>query len=262
MNLDTTIWFANIVAEAALVSLLLYRRVWRNFPVFSAYCGWALLSDVAAYAVHQFSPTSYVTVYLTELAVGSAFELSVLIELSWSVLRPLRSLLSRKAPAIVAAVVLAVGGVIWSLVSIPGFASMPSKVHLVVQLQQTTAILRVLFFLVLAGCSQLLSIGWRDRELQIATGLGFFSLVSLAVEIVHTHLAFGPQYTNLNRLVVASYSCSLFYWVFSFAQKEAQRREFTPQMESFLLAVAGTARSHRISMARSSVSETPRRPKL
>ena len=43
------------------------------------------------------------------------------------------------------------------------------------QLQHTVSILRILFFLVLAGGSQLLSIGWRDRELQVATGLGFYS---------------------------------------------------------------------------------------
>jgi hypothetical protein len=113
-------------------------------------------------------------------------------------------------------------------------------------LQQTTSILRVLFFVLLAGCSQLLSIGWRDRELQIATGLGFFSLVSLAADILRQHMGMTENFNVLNRLVTVSYICSLFYWIFSFTQKEAAPREFTPQMQSFLLAVAGTARSSRI----------------
>jgi hypothetical protein len=106
----------------------------------------------------------------------------------------------------------------------------------------------VLFFLVLAGCSQLLSIGWRDRELQVATGLGFFSIVSLAVTVLHSHEGMGQQYRHLNEFVSAGYILSLAYWAFSFATKEAARREFTPQMQSFLLAVAGSARTARITL--------------
>jgi hypothetical protein len=47
------------------------------------------------------------------------------------------------------------------------------------------------------------------------------------------------------------------YWAFSFAAKEAERREFTPQMQSFLLALAGTARTARVTF----VDSPPRKPK-
>jgi hypothetical protein len=136
--------------------------------------------------------------------------------------------------------------VIWPFASIHDVARLTTGWRNIIHLQQTTSILRVLFFVLLAGCSQLLSIGWRDRELQIATGLGFFSLVSLAADILRQHMGMTENFNVLNRLVTVSYICSLFYWIFSFTQKEAAPREFTPQMQSFLLAVAGTARSSRI----------------
>ncbi len=119
----------------------------------------------------------------------------------------------------------------------------------IVHVQQTTSILRVLFFLTLAACSQFLSLGWRDRELQVATGLGFYSLVSLGAAMIHTHQTTVYQYKHLNQFVVASYICSLAYWVYSFAQQEAERREFTPQMQNFLLAAAGVAREQRLALA-------------
>ncbi len=50
---------------------------------------------------------------------------------------------------------------------------------------------------------------------------------------------------------MASFLCSLIYWVFSFAQKQAERREFTPQMQNMLLAVAGVARADRAALAES-----------
>jgi hypothetical protein len=112
-----------------------------------------------------------------------------------------------------------------------------------------------LFFLLLAGCSQLLSIGWRDRELQIATGLGFYSLVSLAVWMNHASQTYGPQYHLLDQVVAVSYVCSLVYWVVCFATKEAARREFTPQMQSLLLAMAGTARTTRVALTDSAADK-------
>jgi hypothetical protein len=57
---------------------------------------------------------------------------------------------------------------------------------------------------------------------------------------------------------VASYICSLLYWVFSFAQKEAERREFTPQMRSFLLAAAGAARTTRVALNDSRSDKPPK----
>ena len=115
-------------------------------------------------------------------------------------------------------------------------------------LERTPAILRAVFFLALAAFSQVLSIGWRDRELQIATGLGFYSIVSLAVTIAHTYQPVGASYHWLDILVGVSYLGALFYWVYSFATRPAERREFTPQMQSMLLAVAGAARSTRIAL--------------
>jgi len=99
-------------------------------------------------------------------------------------------------------------------------------------LQQTSTILRILFFVLLAGGSQLLSIGWRDRELQVATGLGLYSMVSLTVAVLDLHQTTASQVEHLNQMRLPATSVA-WLLVFSFAQKEADRREFTPQMRSF-----------------------------
>jgi hypothetical protein len=262
MSLNSALWLAGIVTEAAVLGLLLYRRVWRLLPVFCVYCAWDIVSNVGAYAGNHFFPGSYLKTYLVETAVDSALQFAVLVELAWSVLRPLRASLPRKSLVVVGVLILAVGAAIWPFAGNPGLAQFSKEIQLILQLQQTVSILRILFFLLLAGCSHLLSIGLRDRELQVATGLGFYSLVSLVAAMLQTHQSTGLQYMHLNQIVVVSFLISLLYWVFSFAQKEAERREFTPQMQSFLLAVAGTARSARVAMTESSVTETRGRRKL
>ena len=116
-----------------------------------------------------------------------------------------------------------------------------------------SSLLRILFFVGLAACSNLLSLGWRDRELQVATGWGFYSLISFAAMLIHTHKSTVFQYGSLNEIVVASYVCSLVYWAYRFSQKEVERREFTPQMQNVLLAMAGVAREQRLALAQAAL---------
>lgn len=263
MSLDNALSLAYVVTEAAVVGLLLYRRVWRSLPVLCAYCAWDLFSTaVLSYVILRFFPARYLTAYLTAMIVDSGLVFGVLIELAWSVFRPFRASLPRGFLAMVAGLVMVLGAVIWPFAVIPGFSYLPPEWHLLMRLQQTVSILQVLFFLLLVGCGQLLSIGWRDRELQVATGLGFFSLVSLGVAMLHTHLAAWSLYAHLNQVVVASYVCSLMYWVYSFAQKEAVRREFTPQMQNLLLAVAGAARSTRVGLTDSIAAKSSKSREL
>jgi hypothetical protein len=252
VTLDNILWLAGDGATAVVVSLLVGRRVFRTFPIFSSYLAWSLLGDAFLYIGEHFYPASYRSVYLIVLIMDSLFQFGVLVELLWSVLRPIRASLPRWSLFAVAALIALIGAVVWPLVTGPGHNNLPIANRLIFHTQETFAILRILFFLLLAGCSQLLSIGWRDRELQIATGLGFYSLVSLAVWMNHASQTYGPQYHLLDQVVSFSYVCSLAYWGVCFATKEAERREFTPQMQSLLLAMAGAAKSTRIALTESS----------
>jgi len=248
MSLGIGLWAVNIAVEAALILLLVNRPIWRTLPAFCGYCAWSLCSDIGMLLVDHFFHRAYLSAYLVSFSGDSAFEVSVLIELTWSVLRPYRSALPRWSMAWIALFTLAAGALLWQIPGIWDHTAMSSGFRFLMHFSRTTAILRVLFFLSLAGSSQLLAIGWRDRELQVATGLGFYSFVSLVVEVIHSHMKWGNSYVNLNQFVVASYTCSLTYWFFCFTQKEVQRQEFSPQMMRVLTALAGTARTTKLSL--------------
>jgi hypothetical protein len=245
---DSILAISGIAAESLVLLLLVFRRVYRTLPVFSLYLGWSLLSDLGQSAAENRYPSAALAIYLVCTAIDSLFQFGVLFELLRSVLRPVAKFMPWWTSLAVAGLILLISAAIWPLTQSSIFTTFNNQQRLLVHLQQTFSILRVLFFLVLAGCSQLLSIGWRDRELQIATGLGFYSMVSIAVSVLHTRVALYPEYHRMDQIVAASYVGSLLYWAFCFVQQEAERREFTPQMQSFLLAVAGTARTTRMSM--------------
>lgn len=248
MNLDTAFWIGGSAAQVAVVAMLLYRSAWRRFPVFGLYNLWSLAANGSAFAIQRHWPGTYLTAYVFLTVLDSIFEFGVILELAWSVLRPVRLSIPQFRFSWVALSFVLVAAVVWPFASIQGFGDFPPQWHLLMHLQQTIYFLRMLVFLLLAGSSQLLSIGWRDRELQIATGLGFDAFVGLAVAILRIHHSDWSFYYHLNQVLVASSILSLLYWVICFAQKEPERREFTPHMRGLLLAIAGNARTTRLAM--------------
>jgi hypothetical protein len=252
LNLDTALLFAGLLTEIILIALLFYRHVWRTLPIFCVYCLWDFTSNIAVFIIQQTKPEIIFHIFFVDTALDAILVFCVLVELAWSVLRPLRASLSNGALVIVGFLILLAGAAIWPFAALQGLAHATThEGQLFAQLQQTVSILRILFFLVLAGGSQLLSIGWRDRELQVATGFGLYSLVGLTAAVMNLHQTTTAQFERLGQILTASYVCSLIYWVVSFVQQEAERREFSPQMQRFLLAVAGAARATRVGLEHS-----------
>ena len=199
MSIDNAIWFASLAAQATVIALLFYRHIWRTLPVFCAYCIWDVVGNVVVFLVGRYnSDAVYFKAYFAQAIIDTALLFCVLVEVAWSVLRPIRASLPRSALVLIGILILVAGAAIWPFTALPGLQHATSKSGLLfTQLEQTASILRILFFLLLAGGSQLLSIGWRDRELQVTTGLGLYSIVSLTVAVLATHQTTASQYAHL-----------------------------------------------------------------
>jgi len=241
--------YAAVVWEALVCGALIRQAVWRTLPFFCIYALWNLISDATAvFFLWKMSTLLYGRYYFGAAIVDSVLQFTVLSELAWSVLRPVRGSLPRGSRLILYALVAIAGLVIWPLAAMAMPPSLEGRQAILFHLQETFAILRVALFLILASFSQLLSIGWRDRELQVATGLGFYSIASLIVTVLHTHQTWGQQYHRLDEALSASYLCTLTYWIVSFATKEQERKEFSPQMQQLLVLMSGGARAERIAL--------------
>lgn len=251
MNLDMSLLFAGLVAECVVAGLALHKRLYRSLPVFCIFLIWNVLSDAGMSVVgrhYSLRGPLYARIYMVEQALDSLVQFAVLVELAWAVLRPIRASLPRATIFVLAGIALGLGGILWPISQHLTLSGPDQQLHLIMRLQQTSAVLRILFFLVLAGFSQLLAIGWRDRELQIATGLGILSLTGLGTAILHTHHASPTTYHLVDELASTCYLISLLYWFVSFLQPEAARQEFTPRMQNILLTVSGAARANRVAL--------------
>jgi hypothetical protein len=256
LPLESVLSGLGIAAEAALILLLIRVRAFRALPAFFIYICWSLLSDLVLWKLQTLPTSAYYRVYEAQMAVDTAMMFAVLVELAWSVLLPLRSSLPKHAWVGIAVLIFVAGAVVWPIAGVALPTHFNAEGQFFVRLQQVPAILRVVFFFTMAGFSQVIGIGWRNRELQIATGFGFYSILSLAVTVLHTHQMVGPQYHWLDELGAAGYLCALTYWVYAFATKEAERQNFSPQMANFLLLIGGTAKASRVALADFSVPKS------
>lgn len=245
-----------MVAEAALILLLIRVRVFRSLPAFFVFLCWSLISDVTMTVFRSLPYETYLKIFEIQMVLDAAMIFAVLVELAWSVLRPLRDSLPKRSWIAIPFLIACAGALIWPVAGLTIPVHLSSEGQIFFRLQQTFAILRVIVFFAMAGFSQLIGIGWRSRELQVATGLGFYSILSLAVTVLHTHQIVGQQYHWLDELGVAGYVVALGYWVYAFATKEAERQNFSPQMANFLLLMGGTAKASRVVLADFSVSKT------
>jgi hypothetical protein len=248
VSIELALWLLGVALEALIVGLLLQRRIAGLLPVFFIFCAWSLISDLTSRLIEMhFGDQVYFRFFVVALSIDSVMLLAVLVELTWSVVRPYRASLSRSFIVKIAIAILVIACIVWPFTG-TGALRMPHEWVLVIRIQQTSTTLRVLYFLGLAAISQLLAIGWRNRELQIATGLGFYSLMTLGATLIHSHHLSAERFHYIDTLVGASYVCSLIYWAVSFTQQEAPRQEFTPRMQNLLLTVAGTARASRMNL--------------
>ena len=266
MTLDTNLEIISTVVQAAVIVVVFFRKIYKKLPLFSSYLVWVLLVQGANFFLANYHTASYERQYFAASILDTVFLICVPVELSMSVLSPVRSFLPRWTILLVATTFSMMFYVIWRLAVPPGFDKLTPTSQQFVHIDIASSVLRIVFFLALAGCSQLLSIGWRDRELQIATGLGFYSLISLSVTVLHMNQgASTPEavrlYHILDEVVAGSYIVSMVYWIVSFAQKEPERREFPPQMQNFLLALSRSAHATRVALSESSKFKAEEKPK-
>ncbi len=241
-NLLVTI---GIVAEATFIGVLVWRRIYRSLPVFFFYIVWGVVGDSVVLIERTLMHSKSLCPFEIETYVDSLFQYLVLIELAWAIFRPIQRLLPKGFLLGISLIIAAAALLAWPFSGIDETSLYPRQLLIALHAQRSFAIVRIVFFLVLACSSQFLRIGWRDRGLQVATGLGFYSLVSLAGTVVHSHQSYGWQYFYVDVGIAFSYLLSLVYWSYSFAQREAPQREMTPEMQGLLLGMADVLRRQR-----------------
>jgi hypothetical protein len=239
-----------LLAEVGLFVVLIVRRQYKIFPFFTLYIAFNLLYDVGTGALLVLFPVLVArSIAFGLLPLGYLLALGVLLEITWNVLRPVHASLPQGSIRLFGgSMALALlGGVLlaWH------FDKTGNKIQDVkVPLDLIVGLLRMVIFAGTAGFAQLLGIGWKNKVLQIATALSFYSAVDLIVSLVARYSG-GSR--NLEGIRAVAFAMELGFLLWAFTTKEVRRREFSPQMEQFLVTLAGRAKLARTTLVRTQV---------
>jgi hypothetical protein len=240
----------SVLGEIGLLVVLVLRRQYKIFPVFSFYVAFSVLNDIAIGALLVvFSAHIAQSAALALLPLEYLIDLAVLLEIAWNVLRPVHaSLPPGSLRVFLAGVALSLlGGMLLAY----HFGNTGDKIEdIKVPLDLTVGLLRMLIFVATAAFAQLLGISWRNKVLQLATGLSFYSAVDLVVSLVGRYSGDSSALESI-RVLAGALEMGFFVWVFT--TKDVERREFSPQMEQFLVTLAGRAKHARTVLARTQV---------
>ncbi len=255
-GIDDVLSACSLVGQLLLILVLFARKLVPKFPFFTASFIYSLIGDPLLFWVldHE-SRTIYFKSYFAVIVLDYLLQLFILVEITLNVVLRVRRSLPKGALVVFFCVLCA--GAIGAYFLAPVQAGAEATGTLL-KVSSVFALLRVGLFVAIAGFAQALGINWRSHVLQIASGLAFYSTISLGLQLSLAHLsasggpkAFPNAFHALDQAQVLVLLVTIGYWIWAFSRNEAPRKEFTPQMQQVLVTIAGTARRTRLAVTRS-----------
>jgi hypothetical protein len=203
------IWLSGIGVQLLLVAVLLGKKVWQRFPVFSAYVIFNLFTAGITYAMFGRGMAYFYTFWICE-AVGIVLALGVVWEVFASLFSPhlaLRKLARIIFRATIAGLLLLAGGAIYMQ---SGDAR--GIANAVLLAAEAVRIVEVGLIMFLFLSSSAFGLHWRQSTFGIALGLGMYAAVELTTVTLMTHLSTSAT-EELSLVRGLAFNFSLFIWL-------------------------------------------------
>src|SRR3569833_576830 len=121
MTLDQNLDIVATGFQAVVIGLVVVRKIFRKLPLFSSYVVWLFLILGITAAASKFYSSSSDSIFLWASIIDMVFMLSVLVELSMSVLSPIRASLSRWTAPVIGLLLAIAFAIVWPFAKPPGF---------------------------------------------------------------------------------------------------------------------------------------------
>jgi len=208
-NLVEALWIVHPVIELPLAGIMYWRKLHRQFPIFFAYILFQVVQFVILFPLYRWgSSTNYFYAYWISAIICWVFGFKIIHEVFSDVFRPFPAVESVGVVMFRWAVPVT-GLLLFMLLTSPGEPDALwgglIAVERCVRFTQCALILFVLLF------SRSLGVSWRQQNIGIALGYGWFEGVEL---LAFPLLSGGATHqTSLNLLNIVTYSLALIVWI-------------------------------------------------
>lgn len=233
--LDNTLWAASFAGNAALLFVLLYRRRWKQFPVYTSWIAFETLLTILLFLVYRFGlQRAYAGAYWSGDAIEFALQVAVIFEIARIVLRPTGSWV---ADARIKFFVIGAAGAVVAFAL--AWGAHPSATHSLeaweIRANLFTSILICELFTAVLIASQQLGLVWRSHVMRLGQGLTLWAIVSFAVDAAHSYYGGELHFFLLERFSILAFLTAQIWWSVSFWASEPQRKPLSPEMQRYLV---------------------------
>ena len=231
------LWAASFVGHVALASVLVVRRRWREFPVFTSFAVYEALTSVVLFVVSRGgSKRAYFLAYWLTGFGNYVYQVAVIWEIARHVLRPTgrwvqearRSFLLWGGLGLVVAVVLALqlgpseakGLDLWDA-----------------RIQVFTSLLTCGLFLAMSAAANRLGLQRRSYVVAVGLGITVWAGAALMGDCAHAALGWDRSFAGWSYFEQVVYLLVLVYWMVAFWLPERARAPLSPEMRAYLLAL-------------------------
>lgn len=235
--LDTVLWAAGPILNAALIVVLCLRRRLHKFPVLASWCIFTIISAVTHFIVYRVaSDRVYALVYWIAEGIDALLQIGVVVEVARTVFQPLNSPLRRTrlwlALAFGCSVLVSFAIVLW----IHPAAQTRAGVWEIRGDIFTSLVISGMFSLVLVG-SQRLGLHWRSHVMSIGYGLMVWAVTTIVIGLLHGYWGTYAHYLAVEHVRMIVYLSILCYWIGALWRNEPEKRVPTSEMRNAVLQV-------------------------
>ncbi len=240
--LEYSIWIAIALGETVLLAIVVGRRLWLRFPLFSLYSVFTVLREIIGTVALRSSPRMFFYVFYFLSIFGNLIMLAVIGELAVRIFRPVASdcRAALKSMAVFAG---AAGTIIliWFLDLPPVIAARLPGWAMRTDLLLTC--LRFLAFATVAVSSRVIGLHWRHHIFGIATGLGIYSCVDLVSTTLYSQTIVISPFL-IHQISKLAYLLSVTAWCFILYSPEPSLAPSTPELKKYLAHIRTMLQSY------------------
>jgi hypothetical protein len=234
--LDTALWAAGPLLNAALFCVICLRRRLRTFPVLASWCLFTILSAVALFYIYRReSHHSYAIAYWVVEGIDALLQIGVVAEVARIVFWPRDSMRRQGAwfvPLALAGAVIAFV-IVWR---IHPKSPTPAGAWEIRGDLFTSLIVSGTFTLVLL-MSQRRGFHWRSHVMSIGYGLMVWAVVTLILGLLHGFWGRSTHYLALEHIRMGVYLSILCYWIAALWRDEPEKGVPSQQIHDAILHV-------------------------
>ncbi|HEX3436637.1 MAG TPA: hypothetical protein VHT24_07700 [Pseudacidobacterium sp.] len=237
--LDNILWAAGFFGNICLLFVLLIKRRWRQFPIFTILIAYYIAENIVLFwAYRRGTRELYDYVYWITFTIEILLQLALIFEIARIVLRPTGTWVQDARSTFL------LWGLLGAFIAFgltfvvkptepTGYGAWGVRAYLF------TSLLFCELFLAMMFAAQKLGLVWRNHVMGLGQGLALWALVSAFIDTAHSYLGSSHliDFKLLEHIRSLAIIAAQSYWIIIFWLPEPERRPLSPDMQKYLVAL-------------------------